>query len=182
MKAHYFWFARGACRGLRPSDQALGPEAEPPIGAHILTPRCTYTHHGIYVGHGGVVQYGGLARRLRRGPVEEVSLSQFAQGRSIWIRTSESTWLDPEEIVGRARQRLGEDRYDLLANNCEHFCEWCVRGEHRSYQVDELIARCGRVRYRMIKLFARAIVVHGDLRGLLGRAFFANDPLIPRCN
>ena len=170
MHADHFGFAPGACRRLRLGDQALGPEAEAPIGAHMLTPRRTYTHHGIYVGHGRVVQYGGLVRRLRRGPVEEVSLSQFAQGRPIWIRTPESTWLDPDEIVERARQRLGEDRYDLLTNNCEHFCEWCVRGEHRSYQVDELIARCGRMRYRMIALFARAIVAHEDLRGLLDRA------------
>jgi hypothetical protein len=64
MKVQYFWSARGICRGLRPSDQALPPEAEPPIGSHIMTPRRTYTHHGIYVGHRHVVQYGGLFRGL----------------------------------------------------------------------------------------------------------------------
>jgi hypothetical protein len=159
MKAHFIWPACGTCRGLRPSDRALGAEAEPPTGAHLVTPRRTFTHHGIYVGRGRVVQYGGLVRALRRGPVEEVSLSQFAQRRSIWIRTPESRWLNPDEVVQRARERLGEDRYDVLTNNCEHFCEWCVRGEHRSYQVDELLARCGRVRYRVIELFARAVSV-----------------------
>ena len=160
MKAHHLWFARGTCRGLLPGDQALAPNAEPPIGAHIVTPRRSYTHHCIYVGRGRVVQYGGLVRGLSRGPVEEVSLSQFAQRRPIWIRMAQSTWLDPDEVVRRARRRLGENRYDVLRNNCEHFCEWCVRGEHRSYQVDRLLARRGRVRYRLIQLLARALLVH----------------------
>jgi Lecithin retinol acyltransferase len=130
--------------GLRSSDLALSPEREPPLGAHVVTPRRGYSHHGIYVGQGRVVQYGGLSRGLRRGPVEEVSLSQFAQGRPICHRPGESRWFDPHEVVRRARMRLGENRYNVLTNNCEHFCEWCVRGEHRSYQVDDIIARCSR--------------------------------------
>src|SRR6266403_1759106 len=28
---------------------ALEPDREPPIGAHIITPRRGYTHHGIYI-------------------------------------------------------------------------------------------------------------------------------------
>ena len=58
-------------RGLRPCDQALDPTHEPPFGAHMVTPRRGYTHHGIYVGRNRVVQYGGLSHGLRRGPVEE---------------------------------------------------------------------------------------------------------------
>jgi hypothetical protein len=27
----------------------------------------------------------------------------------------------------------------MLRNNCEHFCEWCLRDEHRSYQVERLL-------------------------------------------
>ncbi len=136
--------AIGSIPGLRASDVALSPESEPPLGAHIVTPRRGYSHHGIYVGQGRVVQYGGLSRGLRRGPVEEVSLSQFAQGRPICHRPGESLWFDRDEVVRRARTRLGENRYNVLTNNCEHFCEWCVRGEHRSYQVDEIIMRCSR--------------------------------------
>ena len=48
-----------------------------------------------------------------------------------------------------ARLRLGENRYHLLTNNCEHFCEWFIRGEHRGHQVDELSARCVRVRQKL---------------------------------
>ena len=123
----------------------------------MVTPRRGYTHHGIYVGRGRVVQYGGLSRGLRRGPVEEVPLSQFAQGRTIWIRLHESRRLDRDEVVRRARLRLGENRYHVLTNNCEHFCEWCVRGEHRSYQVDQLVTRYGRAFRRLIELLVRAL-------------------------
>jgi hypothetical protein len=103
------------------------------------------------------VQYGGLSRGLRRGPVEEVRLSQFAQGRTIWIRLQQPSGLDRDEVVRRARLRLGENRYHVLTNNCEHFCEWCVRGEHRSYQVDKLVTRYGRAWQRLIELLARVL-------------------------
>src|SRR5258708_14185783 len=72
--------------GLMSCDIALDPEREPPIGAHMVTPRRGYTHHGIYVGRGRVVQYGGLSRGLRRGPVGQVPLWHFSHGRTIWIR------------------------------------------------------------------------------------------------
>src|ERR1700727_3531814 len=93
--------------GLRPCDRPLDPEREPPLGAHMVTPRRGYTHHGIYVGEGRVVQYGGLSWGLRRGPVEEVALSQFAQGRPVWIRGEGLQWFAPQEVVRRARQRIG---------------------------------------------------------------------------
>jgi hypothetical protein len=149
------WRQERRHRGLRPCDQALEATHEPPPGAHLVTPRRGYTHHGIYVGRSRVVQYGGLSRGLRRGPVEEVSLPDFAQGYPIWIRMEESRWSDGNEIVRRARLRLGENRYHVLRNNCEHFCEWCVRGEHRSYQVDELIAGYSHARHTLTGLLAR---------------------------
>jgi hypothetical protein len=127
-------------------DYALDPDREPPIGAHMVTRRWAYTHHGIYVGQGRAVQYGGLSFGLRRGPVEEVGLAEFSSGRAIWIRSPGATSLNRDEVVRRARSRLGENRYHVLKNNCEHFCEWCVSGEHRSYQVDRLVARASFLR------------------------------------
>jgi hypothetical protein len=146
---------RVACRGVRSGDRPLDPEREPPLGAHMVAARRGYTHHGIYVGGGRVVQYGGLSWGLRRGPVEEVPLSQFSRGRRVWVRAVESRWFDPHEIARRARLRLGEDRYSVLTNNCEHFCEWCVRGEPRSYQVDDRIAGYSGVLLKLIELLAR---------------------------
>jgi Lecithin retinol acyltransferase len=142
--------------GLRPCDRPLDPEHEPPLGAHIVTPRRGYTHHGIYVGGGRVVQYGGLSWGLRRGAVEEVPLAQFSQGRPVWVRLVGSQWFDQHEVVRRARLRLGENRYSVLTNNCEHFCEWCVRGQHRSYQVDDRVAGYRGMLLKLIELLARA--------------------------
>src|ERR1700739_3584894 len=109
-------------RGLRLGDQALAAGEEPPLGAHMLALRRGYTHHGIYVGQGSVVHYGGFSRGWRRGPVEEVPLLRFSLGRPVWIRTGELVLRDRPEVVSRARSRLGEDRYHVLKNNCEHFC------------------------------------------------------------
>ena len=44
-------------------------------------------------------------------------------------------------IVRRARSRLGEQRYHLLENNCEHFCNWCITGFSHSVQAQRPIAR-----------------------------------------
>lgn len=121
-------------------DRRLGEDEEPALGAHIISPRRGYLHHGIYVGDGRVVHYAGLAYGLYHAPVEEVSLTQFARGRGVRARWRRPPAFDHPEIVRRARSRVGEARYRLLHNNCEHFCEWCVHGEARSYQVERLLS------------------------------------------
>lgn len=108
----------------------------PPLGAHLVTPWLGYTHHGIYVGDGKVVQYGALMYDFIRKPVEEVSLEKFAQGRPVFIVAHAGKCFDSEEVIRRARSRLGEKRYRLLTNNCEHFVEWCLHDERRSFEVE----------------------------------------------
>ena len=120
-------------------DKLLVRGEEPQPGSHLISPRHGYTHHGIYVGDGKVVHYAGLARGQFRGRIEEVSLAQFAYGRSVWTRSSDLPAFVPQEVVRRARSRVGENRYRILRNNCEHFCEWCLRGESRSYQVERFL-------------------------------------------
>jgi hypothetical protein len=123
-----------------------------PIGSHMVTPRRGYLHHGIYVGDGKVVHYAGLCYGIHRGPVEEVTLARFASGRPVWIRSSGMPNFGAKETVRRARSRLGEDRYRLLTNNCEHFCEWCLRGTPRSHQVEALLRQPGRALRAMLGL------------------------------
>ncbi|MFM0431073.1 lecithin retinol acyltransferase family protein [Paraburkholderia aspalathi] len=106
-----------------------------PIGAHLVTQRRGYEHHGIYVGNGRVVHYAGFASSAHRGPVEEVELTNFAAGHPLTIRPTPSARYVGDEAVRRARSRLGENHYRLLTNNCEHFCAWCLLGESRSEQV-----------------------------------------------
>jgi hypothetical protein len=127
-----------SARGHR-DDRLLAPDEEPALGAHLVTPRLGFTHHGIYVGGGRVVHYGSFACGWQRRPVEEVPLARFTHGRSVRVRPSQAPGFDGAEVIRRARSRLGEDSYRLFTNNCEHFCEWCLHGEHRSYQVERLL-------------------------------------------
>jgi hypothetical protein len=152
------WICKRQQRGFRSCDQRLEAGREPPLGAHLVTPRHGYTHHGIYVGRGRVVQYGGLSRGLSRGPVEEVPVLRFSRGRPIWVRVGECGWKDRPEAASRAHSRLGEDRYHVLRNNCEHFCEWCVCGRHHSYQVDELIGRYTRTWRQLVAPLVRMVM------------------------
>ena len=125
--------------GLSRNDRLLVANEEPPVGSHLVTPRRGFAHHGIYVGSGNVVHYRSVVRQFCRGPVEEVSLAGFAQERAIWVRGHRAARFNATEVMRRARSRLGEDRYRLFSNNCEHFCEWCLRDEHRSYQLERLL-------------------------------------------
>jgi len=137
----------------------LAPQGqEPPLGSHLVTPRRGYLHHGIYVGGGRVVHYAGLAGGLQRGPVEEVPVAQFARGRIVWIKSHAPASFECREVIERARSRVGEDCYRLLTNNCEHLCEWCLRGEPRSYQVEALLARLG-VLSATVRLVAQRVSV-----------------------
>jgi Lecithin retinol acyltransferase len=123
----------------------LAGNDEPQVGAHLVTPRFAYAHHGVYVGRDTVVHYAAFAKYWRRGPVEEISLTRFADGHPVWVRPARPTALPCAEIVRRARSRLGENRYRFFSNNCEHLSEWCVNGEHRSSQVERLLKPLRRV-------------------------------------
>ena len=130
---------QGSTVGLGRPARVLTASEEPPLGAHLVTPRRAYTHHGIYVGHGRVVHYKSALLKLWRSPVEEDSLERFALGRPIWVHIHAAPRFDAAEVANRARSRLGQNRYRLFTNNCEHLCEWCVQDEPRSYQVERLL-------------------------------------------
>ena len=144
-------------RGFLRGDRRVGAGELPPLGAHLVTPRRGFAHHGIYVGRGNVVHYNSTARGFCRLPVAEVSLASFARGRAIWVRAHREPRFESTEVTRRARSRLGEHCYRILSNNCEHLCEWCLRDEHRSYQVESLLALprqmarvCGEVITRIL--------------------------------
>ena len=133
--------------------------ADLPLGAHLVTVRRGYRHHGIHVGAGRVIHYAGLSGLWCRGPVEEVSLERFARGRPVSVKTSADARHAGAEVVRRARSRLGEDRYRITTNNCEHFCEWCIHGTARSAQVDDLLER-PLAAVRKIAPFFRRLALH----------------------
>jgi len=146
LRARFWCLLRGARNAPagdtpRTRDGILLDQAEPPLGAHLITPRVGFLHHGIYVGGRKVVHCGAVSWFLPRGPVEEVSLSGFCRGRPILVRIDAPASFPAPEVVRRARSRVGENHYRLLTNNCEHFCEWCLHDHARSHQVERLRRR-----------------------------------------
>ena len=163
-------FASSECERA-PSDRQLRGkwllvgDQEPPLASHLVTPRCGYLHHGIYVGARRVVHYAGFAHGLRRGPVEEVPVDHFASGQRVWVRSEAPSDFDVPEVICRARSRVGEDHYRLLTNNCEHFCEWCLHGMARSFQVEAWFARP-----RLALLATLRLLIRVPMTSLLRRA------------
>jgi hypothetical protein len=149
------WQAEGSNGdGGLPSSQSSGKPNYAP-GTHLVALRRGYRHHGIYVGSGRVVHYAGLSRYWRRGPIEEVTLERFANGRPVLTKPATSTSFGGVEIVARARSRLGENCYRIASNNCEHFCEWCINGRARSEQIEQLLEKPLIAALRRCASFAR---------------------------
>lgn len=100
-------------------------------GMHVVAHRIGYQHHGIYIGNSQVVAY------LRDKGVTICSWKKFADGDKVTVLEHDDAQFSTQEIVDRARSRIGEDNYSLIFNNCEHFANWCVTGQSKSYQVRE---------------------------------------------
>jgi hypothetical protein len=126
--------------GPRRAVRALRAGEMPPRGAHLVRPWLGFAHHGIHAGDGRVVHYGALMYDIIRRPVEEVSLEQFAEGRTVFVVEHGEQCFHVDEAIRRARSRLGEKRYRLLSNNCEHFVEWCLHDVARSFQAETALA------------------------------------------
>jgi len=156
-----------------PVGQTAGLRHEPALGTHLVASRRGYTHHGIYVGRGMVVHYAGLSGLLRSGPVEEVTIRRFSMGRAVGMVQERESTFSPQEIVLRARSRLGENEYHVLRNNCEHFCNWCITGRSCSIQIE-----CpGAIALRALVLAARCAdrlpLMLGSLRTMVSRVALA---------
>ena len=90
-----------------------------------------YKHYGIDCGDGTVIHY-----RKPGETIERTSLETFSRGKPIYkAEYSDGFGYIPDVVVERAKSRLGENDYNLLFNNCEHFANWCKTGISDSKQV-----------------------------------------------
>lgn len=89
-----------------------------------------YEHHGIDCGDGTIIHY----YKQGTATISRTAAETFARGGRIYIKDQAVAFLSPL-VVQRAESRLGEQRYDLLTNNCEHFATWCKTGRHESDQL-----------------------------------------------
>ena len=93
-----------------------------------------FNHHGIDLGDGTVAHYLE-GREILRSPLED-----FSQGQPIRVVDHPGASA-PGLTLRRAMSRIGEQNYNLLFNNCEHFATWCKTGRHRSGQIDSALER-----------------------------------------
>ena len=124
---------------------------EPPVGAHLISPRRGFKHHGLYIGKGKVIHYSGMARSfgikeflhifslIRYGSVVKTSLKYFCDGHGFSIVRHPHARFTGEACVERAKTRLCERSYYLYSNNCEHFVNWCIEDEFKSTFVTKFI-------------------------------------------
>ena len=104
-----------------------------PAATHLQVPRQhgLFLHHGIDLGDGSVAHYLE-GREILRSPLEE-----FSRGEPVCEVPYPAASCSPVGVtLRRAMGRLGEQNYNLLFNNCEHFAHWCITGRHRSAQVE----------------------------------------------
>lgn len=106
------------------------------IGDHLVSGRMGYEHHGLYIGSEKVIHYAGLSAGMNKGSIEVTSLKEFAQGNSVRTKSSYFSRYTPSERVARAYSRVGEDEYNILTNNCEHFVCWCFYNLKISNQIN----------------------------------------------
>jgi hypothetical protein len=102
-------------------------------GDHLKVNRFGYTHHAIDCGDGTVIHFAGEDKEKAYPTVRRTRYEEFARGGRVTIVRHRAA-LDPEEAAARAELRLGDGRYHLIFNNCEHFASWCATGARRSRQ------------------------------------------------
>lgn len=108
-------------------------------GDMIRTKVSFYHHYGIFVSEEQVIQFGLPDDPLRAADqikVLSTDIMTFLQGGELEVaqmdREERRSMYPPEQIVERAKQRLGQGGYDILHNNCEHFVHDCVFGQPKS--------------------------------------------------
>ena len=103
-------------------------------GDHLEVPR----RHGLFMHHGIDLGDGTVAHYLEGEQILRSSLDDFTSGEN--PRVIDHAEADPTGLtLRRAMSRIGEQRYNLLFNNCEHFAVWCKTGQHRSGQVERAL-------------------------------------------
>ena len=78
----------------------------------------------------------------------------------------------------RASRRGAVEEISLsvfAANNCEHFCEWCLIGQHRSYEIEKYMALQARARHITQRLITALLSLAGGTY-LRSSHFAATNP------
>jgi len=114
-------------------------------GDHIKWKRPKgYDHHAIveYVdyihGRVHVIEYGTDDDRFE---LRNAEIHRSDHGVSGMYKYLYDWCYDAYTVLKRARSRIGETKYNLLSNNCEHFATWCKTGVKYCSQIRPFVAR-----------------------------------------
>ena len=131
---------------------------------HLQVPR----QHGLFLHHGIDLGDGTVAHYLEGREILRSSLLDFSQGQPLTVVPYADC--SPTGVsLRRAMSRIGEQNYNLLFNNCEHFATWCKTGRHRSEQVNAVLEKARR----WTGLVPNALI--GGLEALVQRGLLDDD-------
>ena len=106
-------------------------------------------HVGIYVSDDEVIQFGlapTATSLLKDSEIAVLSsdIDTFLSGGFLEVaefdRKEKKKHRKPKDVVAYARSKIGTRGYNILYNNCEHFANECLSGEHLSSQADDVRA------------------------------------------
>ena len=153
-------------------------EKEPLKGDHIRVNRGIYNHHGIYVSHDEVIHFTGQNNDnildWSKNEVITTNLDVFLKDGILEVKEyteEELKDLYPvEHIVQYARCCIGDNGYNLIFNNCEHFSNVCTLGRFRSVQIDKIFNTILNKDCNIIRSTGRMGLV-GKIGGFIGGLF-----------
>lgn len=102
-------------------DNKLEKERKIKRAQHLKVNRIVYSHHALSIDGNGVIHY-------QDGIVKTESIESFAKGAAIHILDTPRLYTK-DKVIARAYSKLGERKYNLFFNNCEHFVRWALNGE-----------------------------------------------------
>ncbi|MEO0455180.1 MAG: lecithin retinol acyltransferase family protein [Cyanobacteria bacterium P01_A01_bin.114] len=109
-----------------------------------------YEHHGIDCGDGTIIHY----RKVGEATVSCTRHEAFACGNPVYPYPQSVAFI-ADVVIERARSRLGEQKYDLFFNNCEHFATWCKTGRNHSQQLSSFGLRLGQIKLPQVGQLAK---------------------------
>ena len=123
-------------------------------GGHCALHRYSgaYWHHFIveYIDHEAgeihAIEYSNTAKGFCTDncipPLKEFTIAKVV--RTIYKFQDEVVYLlmhdnclDPDDVVSKAQEKVGEGKYYLFSNHCEHFAMWCKTGTSSSDQINK---------------------------------------------
>ena len=122
---------------------------DPSRGDMIRVESGTIYHFGIYVSDDDVIQFGLAPSQRIAIPDSEIEVLStdidcFLAGGFLEVaefdKKERKKHRSPDKVVAYAKSKLGMRGYNIIYNNCEHFANECISGEHISKQADDVRA------------------------------------------